>query len=600
MAIDLTLSSETLLSLTDNQLDSNFSTIQTAVNNLQSDAALITADLATAAGDIATLQGDVADITEAFGTLTPLTPPTYYTQLVLRLQKGSALTNEELDRNFIHLDVRANGLASQIDTLNNETIPAITSGNAIAFAAKQNLNAKLTSLSTLSTSGFAVVSGTSVLTRTITAASPYIEIANGDGVAGDPTITIGPDVVLNTSTHTLTNKTISGASNVITNVSLTSGVTGTLPVEKGGTNAITPAGARDSLQALVRPTGTGVVVKTGADDTVTRQIAVSGVGLSITNNDGVLGNPTITFSGTSAGTPSTPVVRDASGNFTANTITATLAGNTLGNAATVTNGVYTSGSYSNPSWITALAGSKVTSIPNSSLVNSSITINGSVVSLGGSVSLDVGGVATNTPNTYVKRDGSGNFAANTITATLVGNAASATSATTAITAQRLVTPRNINGVAFDGTQNITVVDNTKLLLNGGTLTGPLTLNADPTNLLHAATKSYVDAQIAAISPVDPIRQAWVKFSGTTGAIVKSRNVTSVTRTSTGTYAINITPGTFEDADMIVVGTASDDDHVVTYASSTAIRVIVRTHDSGIGGNNSLQDTSGTVHVMMVS
>lgn len=42
-----------------------------------------------------------------------------------------------------------------------------------------------------------------------------------------------------TSTQTLTNKTISGASNTITNVSLTTGVTGTLPVANGGTNSAT-------------------------------------------------------------------------------------------------------------------------------------------------------------------------------------------------------------------------------------------------------------------------------------------------------------------------------------------------------------------------
>ena len=44
-----------------------------------------------------------------------------------------------------------------------------------------------------------------------------------------------------------------------------------------------------------------------------------------------------------------------------------------GNSATVTNGVYTSGSYSNPTWITGLVGSKVTAIPNSSLTNSTIS-----------------------------------------------------------------------------------------------------------------------------------------------------------------------------------------------------------------------------------
>ena len=43
----------------------------------------------------------------------------------------------------------------------------------------------------------------------------------------------------------------------------------------------------------------------------------------------------------------------------------------------------------------------------------------------------------------------------------------------AATATKLQTARTINGVAFDGTANITVADATKLPLTGGTLTGPL-------------------------------------------------------------------------------------------------------------------------------
>ena len=42
-----------------------------------------------------------------------------------------------------------------------------------------------------------------------------------------------------------------------------------------------------------------------------------------------------------------------------NTITATVTGSVSGNAGTVTNGVYTTGSYANPAWITSLALSKV-------------------------------------------------------------------------------------------------------------------------------------------------------------------------------------------------------------------------------------------------
>lgn len=63
--------------------------------------------------------------------------------------------------------------------------------------------------------------------------------------------------------------------------------------------------------------------------------------------------------GASINTPSTLVLRDASGNFAAGTITANLTGNVTGNitgnADTVTNGIYTSNSYANPTWITALS-----------------------------------------------------------------------------------------------------------------------------------------------------------------------------------------------------------------------------------------------------
>ncbi len=75
--------------------------------------------------------------------------------------------------------------------------------------------------------------------------------------------------------------------------------------------------------------------------------------------------------------------------------------NISGNAGTVTNGVYTNSSYSNPSWITSLIGSKIT----------------------GDIS---------------------------------GNAGSAT---------QLATARNINGVAFDGTSAVSVNLNNNITFN---------------------------------------------------------------------------------------------------------------------------------------
>jgi hypothetical protein len=61
---------------------------------------------------------------------------------------------------------------------------------------------------------------------------------------------------------------------------------------------------------------------------------------------------------TDAGTLTT-----ATGAFTNLSSTNTITGSISGNAATVTNGVYTTGSYANPSWITSLGWSKITTTP---------------------------------------------------------------------------------------------------------------------------------------------------------------------------------------------------------------------------------------------
>lgn len=95
----------------------------------------------------------------------------------------------------------------------------------------------------------------------------------------------------------------------------------------------------------------------------------------------VEGDVTGTLFGPSNGLHTGNVIGNVQGNVT---------GTLTGNASTVTNGVYTNGSYSNPVWITSLAGSKVTSIPNSSLQNSKITVNGTDVSLGGSINVPMG------------------------------------------------------------------------------------------------------------------------------------------------------------------------------------------------------------------
>jgi len=122
------------------------------------------------------------------------------------------------------------------------------------------------------------------------------------------------------------------------------------------------------------------------------------------------GAVTLATNATNANTASTLVARDASGNFSAGTITASLSGNatTATTAANVNNGTLTM----NVSG-TGLSGSQTFTANQSAAATFTVTSNAT---------------NANTGNTIVARDASGNFSAGTITAALSGTASNATTA----------------------------------------------------------------------------------------------------------------------------------------------------------------------------
>ena len=226
-------------------------------------------------------------------------------------------------------------------------------------------------------------------------------------------------------------------------------VTGTVAVANGGTGATTVANARVSLL----PSYTGNAGKVlGLNGTATDVEWISGAGsgsvtsvaLSAPTGFDVSGSP-ITSTGTLAlafttgyslpttasqsnwdtayswgnhavagyllSTTAATTYVSLTGSYSNPSWITSLAGSKItgdisGNAGTVTNGVYTTGSYADPTWITSLAGSKISG-----------NITGNAANVTGTVVVANGGTGATTLTGYVKGNGT---SAMTASATISG------------------------------------------------------------------------------------------------------------------------------------------------------------------------------------
>jgi hypothetical protein len=156
---------------------------------------------------------------------------------------------------------------------------------------------------TLTNNG-SITIGTTALTFTQFTGLGQIVAGTGLDKNGN-TLDIDSTVTTNDGTQTLTNKSISGSTNTITNVSLTSGVTGTLPVANGGTG-ITSLGtgiatfletpsSSNLAAALTDEAGSGTVAFTTSPTFVTPTLGAAAA-TSIALPDALVGSALATAS----------------------------------------------------------------------------------------------------------------------------------------------------------------------------------------------------------------------------------------------------------------------------------------------------------------
>ena len=155
----------------------------------------------------------------------------------------------------------------------------------------------------------------------------------------------GSDVVMSTiqaaDVPTLNQNTTGNATTATTATNLAGGSAGTVPYQSAaGTTAMLAAGSSGQVLQSNGAAAPSWVAATAAANNGTLTLAVSGTGLSgsatFTANQSGNSTFTVTSNATNANTGSTIVARDASGNFSAGTITASLTGNASGSAATFT------------------------------------------------------------------------------------------------------------------------------------------------------------------------------------------------------------------------------------------------------------------------
>ena len=282
-------------------------------------------------------------------------------------------------------------------------------------------------------------------------------------------------------------------------------VTGTAPiVSSGGTTpAISIPAATTSVSGYLTSTDWNTFNNKQPSGTYVNSITSSTLTVAGTSTSPTINLTSgIVTAGTTGSTTLIPVVTvDTYGRVT----TITTAANPQGTVTSVTgtgtvNGITLTGTVTSSGSLTL--GGTLGSIANSQLTNSSITVNGSAISLGGSATITAVNpnaltIGTGLSGTSYNGSAAVTIAIDSTVATLTGSQ-TLTNKTISGASNTLTNIGNsslTNSSLTVGTTNI-ALGATSLTLGGLTT---VTLTQNPTNALDAATKQYVDAAISNVN-----------------------------------------------------------------------------------------------------
>ena len=404
------------------------------------------------------------------------------------------------------------------------------------------------------------------------------------------------------------------------------GVTNGLVITDGGSQGLFNISTTGALLSLVN-SGTGIQVKTSSTAITGRSIAVSGVGLGITNGDGVSGNPTIALAGqvlnlanlsanglmtiTTAGALSATSIQG-----TANQIAVTN-GNAVGGAPTIgissdavlpgvaamtipigTSGQQPFGSqgqfrfnsttqtfdgYAAGSWRQfSLAGGVTSFSAGSTGFSPSSGTSGAIV-LGGTLNAASGGTGANTLTGYVYGNGTGVMTASTTipNAGLVNSAVTINGSSvslggsitvTATATNALTIGTGLTGTSYNGSSAVTIaIDSTVVTLTGTQTLTNKTISGASNTLTNIANASLTNSSVTVGTTAIALGASSLTLGGLTSVAV-TQDPVSALQLATKQYVDAVAEGLHVHASCAAATTgtlASITGGTVTYNNGTA-------------------------------